>query len=71
MSAAVQPRAGCVLLAIGCLSASTLFWYARRMGNLYVLGWERIRRVALGRVVLVVCPLSSLRKAVSASIYNY
>ena len=35
----------------GCLSSSILFKYERSRGHLFVLGWARVRRVALGSVV--------------------
>ena len=35
----------------GCLSSSIMFKYECSMGHLFVLGWARVRRVALGSVV--------------------
>ena len=34
----------------GCDLASTLFKYDLRMGDLFVLGWERVRRVPRGSI---------------------
>ena len=36
----------------GCLSSSILFKYASSRGHLFLLSWARVRRVALGSVVL-------------------
>ena len=35
----------------GCLSWSILSKYECRVGNLFVLSWAKVRRIALGRVV--------------------
>ena len=35
----------------GCLSSSILFKYERIRRHVFVLSWDRIRRVALGSVV--------------------
>ena len=35
-----------------CLSSSILFKYESSKGHLFVLSWARVRRVALGSVVL-------------------
>ena len=35
----------------GCLSSSILFKYECSMGYLFVLSWDRVRRVALESVV--------------------
>ena len=35
----------------GCLSSAILFKYECSMGHLYVLSWDRVRRVARGSAV--------------------
>ena len=35
----------------GCMSSSILFKYERSRGHLFVLSWDRVRRIAMGNVV--------------------
>ena len=47
-------------LVIGCLSSSILFKHESRWGQLFVLSWARVRRVALGSIVSECCTVSGM-----------
>ena len=44
----------------GCLTSSILFKYERSRGHLFVLSWDRVRRVARGSVVSEWCTVSGM-----------
>ena len=42
------------------MSSSILFKYERSRGHLFVLSWARVRRFALGSVVLELCTVRGM-----------